>query len=52
MEKDILGGFFFHQITCAMTFIPLKDASHHNITPDIAQMSFVWCHILNTSCSS
>jgi hypothetical protein len=30
-EGNIFGGFLLHQINCAMTFIPLNEASHHGI---------------------
>jgi len=31
MERNILGGFFFRRINCAMTFVPLYKATHHTI---------------------
>jgi hypothetical protein len=27
-----LGGFLFRWINCAMTFVPLNEASHHKVT--------------------
>jgi len=29
MERNILGGFLFCWIHCAVTFVPLNNASHH-----------------------
>jgi hypothetical protein len=31
MERNILGGFLFRRINCAVTFVPLNKASQHTI---------------------
>jgi hypothetical protein len=31
MEINIVGGFLFRRINCAMTFVPLYKATHHTI---------------------